>query len=438
MKSVIVALGRVDWEAEFVSAVSHPMVGVRLHRRCVDGVDVRAAVQLAQIDFVVISDSTLRVDRDFVTELEQAGSHLVVITEQAHRWIDLGVSSVINFQHRNPIRAVSEFSELLSSSTETEIYASGNSVPPAQVQSHAVSPKKISTAGGGLSVQQGSTPNYVVAVLGFAGGSGRTTCMRELSWRFAQSSHSTLMVEADTFTPALAIELGLDPKAPTLGDIVHSSELQKLSDASLKSQVTQLHQNLDVIPSLTRASQWSELRVNQLRKFWNLLADTYSRVIVDLGPILEHEDLDPSGLSLAHRNGASLTALERADKVVICVRNTDVAVSRFVRNYIEVSDLMSEKDCRIVLWGERSGQVEGLNAIRHYCDVSDIRFIAMDSKISQRAIKENLTMSAVAPKSETAKFFQDLAVSLDSDMRLERTQSRISRLVSRSTQRQVA
>lgn len=438
MKSIIVALGRVSWEAEFVSAISHPMTGVRVHRRCVDAVDVRAAIQISDVDVVVISDSTLRVDDDFVAELEIAGLHLVVITEHPTSWSHKGASHIIDFSHHNPIEAVSQFASwlnnidtnLISKEADRDDVLNVDLIPRNSKYSTSQSQATISHEVG--------LSNQFVAVLGFGGGAGRTTCMRELSWHTAQRDLPTLMVEADTFTPAIAIELGLNPHAPTLVDIVKTSESYKLGREALSQMVTSWRPNIDVIPGLHRASQWQDLRAIHLRKLWNVLASNFSRVFLDLGPILENEQLDSSGLAFAQRHAVSLTVLERANKIVICINNSDVAISRFIRQYLEIQELLDGKDCRVVLWGNRTSKSDGLKTLNHFCSLTDITYVATDNKLALRATQEQRAMSEIARKSSIAMTYRDLALALESDARDNRIHTRLSRLFNRSLQNEAA
>jgi hypothetical protein len=85
----------VEWEAQFVSGLGHPMFGLQVQRRCVDGVDIRAAVQVADCQAVLVSDATPRINQDLIAELAEKGIDLIAITVDVDRWHDLGASHCI-------------------------------------------------------------------------------------------------------------------------------------------------------------------------------------------------------------------------------------------------------------------------------------------------------------------------------------------------------
>ena len=55
MVNVICALGHVPWEQQFINSLGHPMFGVSVTKRCVDGIDILAAVRTIDVDAVVVS-----------------------------------------------------------------------------------------------------------------------------------------------------------------------------------------------------------------------------------------------------------------------------------------------------------------------------------------------------------------------------------------------
>ena len=59
---IALALGNADWESDFIAVISHPMLNLKVVRRCVDGIDLLAAVQVNEIEVVIVTDETLRLD----------------------------------------------------------------------------------------------------------------------------------------------------------------------------------------------------------------------------------------------------------------------------------------------------------------------------------------------------------------------------------------
>ena len=114
MKNVIVALGLVEWESIFVSGLGHPMFGVSVQRRCVDGIDIRAAIQVVECHGVIISDATPRIDQDLIAELRERDIPLIAISSNCESWSDQGVTMLVQLDAKNPLIALKLVSELLS------------------------------------------------------------------------------------------------------------------------------------------------------------------------------------------------------------------------------------------------------------------------------------------------------------------------------------
>ncbi len=154
MKNLIAALGLVDWEAQFVSGLGHPMFGLQVQRRCVDGVDIRAAIQVSECQAVLVSDATPRINQDLIAELADKNIKLIAITSDVDHWQDLGASHCIELDSNNPLSALKQISELMSDEPQ------------------AVEPES-------------DPKGLLIAVAGFGGACGRTMAVKEIGWQLS-------------------------------------------------------------------------------------------------------------------------------------------------------------------------------------------------------------------------------------------------------------
>ena len=106
MINAIVAIGQTDWEGQFVSGLTHPMTGIQVQRRCVDAVDALAVSKVLSCDVVIISDHTMRVDHDFVTEILNQNIRLICLTNNANYFEDLGVREIVALDPANPLASI--------------------------------------------------------------------------------------------------------------------------------------------------------------------------------------------------------------------------------------------------------------------------------------------------------------------------------------------
>ena len=408
MKNVIVALGTVAWEAEFVGAVSHPMMGVRVQRRCVDALDIRSAIQVMHVDVVVVSDATLRVDEDLLVDLRESGVRLVAISSKVAMWIERGADHVIDFTSHNPIRAVGEFSEWLRRGVDDE--------------------KTI----------EATPTGRLVAVMGFGGSAGRSTCAREVGWQLGESRFRTVIVDGDSYGPSLHQELGMQPNVPSLVQLAHECETRRTNTINLSSHVTQWTVDIDFLAGVDRSSQWLELRTSTLRHMWKLLMDHYDRVVVDLGPVIERDLYSQHEVALPQRHSIPMTALELSNTVILCARHDEVGVTRLVKGYLEFSEVLADKNIIVNLWGVNGSANNGAKAVTRLTGLRDIFTTPFDHKVVTQAAKSHLSISETAKKNAVTETFRAIANSLDTQTSASRTKSRLAKLMSHSLDHEAA
>jgi hypothetical protein len=310
MKNLIAALGLVDWEAQFVSGLGHPMFGLQVQRRCVDGVDIRAAIQVSDCQGVLVSDVTPRINQDLIAELAEKQIKLIAITSDVDYWQGLGANHCIELDPKNPLSGIKQVSELMRGESQV--------------------------------VEPTSDPRGVlIAVAGFGGACGRTTAVKEIGWQLSKLGAKTCMVDADTYGPSLDQELGYEPNQNGLLEVCRSIERRNSSIQTNFDLLPAVSENLSLMSGLPRISRWTDLRVATLRELWRKSRDTFDVVITDVGAVLEIDHSLMHETSLPRRHAASLTALESAQVSIICARADSIGIARLVRGYLEFHELFA-------------------------------------------------------------------------------------------------
>jgi len=381
MRNIVLALGNAEWESQFVSALSHPMNGLRIQRRCVDGVDVRAAVQLVETEAVLLSDHTARVDDDLLLELDARSIAVIALTADPGRWEQLGVSNIIRVDERNALAAVPLVNSVMRD--------------------------------GKVEVAQPDLPaGRLIAVAGFGGAAGRSTCTRELGWQLSVMQQATVIVDADTYNASLHQELLRESGASGLLEICRAHETRKLSAETFSNHVDVLNDKLHLVSGLPRSSRWMDLRAAALVGVWGVARAAYESVVVDVGPVLENDQTLLHEAHLPRRHSAALTALDVAQTTILCARGDSVGVSRLVRGFHEYHDLFAHTQVHVVVWGGGSTQRDVAQAISRHTGLNSISHIARDEALMQDALTKGQPASALKPKSQVAKAYAALAEQL--------------------------
>ena len=389
MKNVIVALGLVEWESIFVSGLGHPMFGISVQRRCVDGIDIRAAIQVVECHGVIISDATPRIDQDLIAELRERDIPLIAISSDCESWSDQGVTMLVQLDAKNPLIALKLVSELLSGKLKPLV-------------------EEIKETG------------LHIAIAGFGGASGRTTTVKELSLQLKQLNLRTVMIDADTYGPSLDQELGLDLGTNGLLELCRVLEKKSAKGQSFADLVTQLRSGLSVVPGLPRVSRWTDLRISALREFWQESKENFDAVVTDVGAILEVDQSLLHETSLPRRHAASLTALESADITIICARADCVGIARLVRGYLEFHELFAKSSVYVLLWGITSeAQARDIkSAVSRHTGIESVTCIGLDWELSRQALQRTTFMSDINPRSEISLQYQGLAKLIAAESKL--------------------
>jgi MinD-like ATPase involved in chromosome partitioning or flagellar assembly len=382
MRNIVVALGNTEWEPQLVSALSHPMNGLRIQRRCVDGVDVRAAIQLLEVDAVLLSDYTTRVDEDFFLELDSRNITIIALTGDPGRWDHRANTHIIRIDERNAHAAVPLINSVMRD--------------------------------GKVEVIQPPAPSgQLIAIAGFGGAAGRSTCARELAWQLATAGQRTALVDADTYNPSLQQELLRDASTSGLLDLCRAQETRKLTVDSIGSYIDQLSERLTLVSGLPRSSRWMDLRSSALVGVWSVARSAFENVVADLGPVLENGQALTHETHLPRRHSAALTALEAAGTTVMCARGDAIGISRLIKGFHEFHELFAHTQVHVVVWGSAIAPREVSQAISRHTGLSSIVHIERDDDLVKAAHAQGQPGSALKPKSDFARSYAQLAAQLN-------------------------
>ena len=380
MTDVVVALGSVTWEAQLLSALSHPMLGMQIQRRCVDGVDIRSAIRVVAAEFVLVSDETLRVDDDCVNDVHAQGIRFIALTQRPEQWLSMGVSDVIHIDESNPLACVQVLVHMLRNSEEEH---------------------ETTTASLG----------HGVAVVGFGGGAGRSTTARELAFAVSQvfTDSRVLLADADTYGPSLAQELGDEDLSQGLLAVCRAHENRSLDSSTFRDHVTPVTSNLDLLAGISRSSRWTDLRIPALRATWNTALESYNAMVSDLGPVIEVDASAAVDSTLPRRHAAMLTALDVASTVVLSTRADAIGVTRLIRGVIDTESVLGDKNIHVVVSGvHNSRQARELEqSIIRFAGLSCIHTVPFVPDVMSKALEHN-TFASLLDKS-VAQVFENLA-----------------------------
>lgn len=369
--NIALALGNCDWEAELVSHLSHPSTQLKVIRRCVDGIDLLAAIQIHQIDVVLISDSTLRFDTKVLEQLADNKVTVVAISNRPDNWNAFVQIKVIELNLKKLHLLPQQIHEL---AIESEIE---------EVAIHEPS-------------------GEITCVASFGGGVGRSLLAREIAYQCSLQGNPTLLVEADSFGASLAHEFDLPTYAIDLYS-VYQSELFDNQIATGTNFLSVVVPNLAIIPGANVASSWLAMRKLRLDKMWLAMQQEFD-VVVDTGPHFSPIGQEVSSMAGSDQDLAAKTVIAHAQKIIFCALASETSVLRLITGLIDNQEALRNHDISVVLNRCHDASTKDYSKlIERHTGVNVVAKIPDAPESVLKALQKRDFICRALPKSELAK-----------------------------------
>ena len=412
---VLTAVSDAVWEAELVAALQGGDLGVAVVRRCVDLADLLATAATGQARAALLSADLRRLDRDALGRLAVAGVAVVGLVppgdEQAERRLrQLGVLHVLPADTCPEELSAAVVEAVLTGSFPTygDVAALGDPRAALPVLGEPPDPADAAAPGAGS----------LLAVWGPTGAPGRTTVAVTLASELALLGRPALLVDADVYGGVVAQVLGLLDEAPGLAEarrLAGGGALDRPALAGLARAVTG---DLRVLTGIARADRWPELRPAALEVVLGLCRSLAAHTVVDCGFALEQDEELAYDTAAPRRNGATLTVLAAADRVVAVGTADPVGLQRLVRGLGELKEAVPGVDPLVVVNRLRAtavpgdAQAEVRAALSRYAGVEQVRFVPLDVGGLDRAVAAGRTLAEAAPTSPVRAAVAALAAEL--------------------------
>lgn len=395
---VLLAAPGLAVEPAVVQALGRPGVGVTVVRRCVDAVDLLGAADAGAARVAVIGPALPRLSRQTIDRLVEAQVVVIGIVDptdgpgSAHLQA-LGVTPVIEAGEADPGSAARDLVQAVSRSAI---------VPAAR-------PDPTPSAAHGM----------LTVVWGPAGAPGRTTVAVTLADESARMGAPTLLVDADTYGPAVASHLGLLDEASGLAVACRHADGGELDVHALAASARGLGGpgDLRVLTGIARAERWPDLRAAALTRVWSACRRLVPVTIVDVAAPLEADEEILSDTRAPRRHAATLTALAEADLVLAVGSADPVGMDRLIAALGDLRRWTEAPICVVVnrvrrgpLGRDPERQVR--EALARHAAVHDPVLVPDDRSALDACLRNGRTLAEAAPRSPARAPLRALATSL--------------------------
>ncbi|WP_426592708.1 AAA family ATPase [Cellulomonas sp. McL0617] len=389
-------------ESIIVQAVERTGGRLSVTRRCADLTELLAAAEAGLGRLAVVSGDLDLLDREAVELLHRAGVRVVGVGDVTRPWLGERLSAlgadlvVMEPQDEDAGGSVVREALAILDAVGTPAVQEPNDVP-------------VGRAAAGL----------VVAVWGPTGAPGRTTVAVNVAAELAAAGRRTLLVDADTYGGCVAQVVGMLDEAPGLAAAARAAGQGGLDLVALARLTPQISPDLRVLSGISRADRWPELPSSSLDAVWTVARSLCEWTVIDCGFNLEQDELLSYDTRAPRRNGATLSALEAADVVLVVGSGDPVGIQRLVRGLGELTDLglggtrmVLVNRVRASAAGSRPGEAVQ-QALARYAGVTDAHLVPDDRPSLDAALLEARTLREVAPGSPARRAIAGIAARID-------------------------
>lgn len=342
-------------EGEVARAVNEA-AGLTLARRCADSAELLGAAQAGLGAVAVISSDLVGFDRTLIADLARESVRVVAVNDpldqsSADRLAALGVQRSVS---------LGDIEEQLATAIEA-VLGRHDDLFPAGVEpgrEAAAGSSRISAAGAANAATPTKRGN-VIAIWGTHGAPGRSTLAAGIAFALADAREtdkrgrtrrgvgrkktetagpttamreraSVLLVDADTYAPSQTQALGLLEESSGLAMACRAASMGTLGAAALQRSTAQITDTVGLLTGLPRTTRWPELSATAMRDVLDASTALHDWVVVDCAASIEEDELAVFDTHVPSRNAATLTALDRADLVVVVGKGDPLGVRRLV------------------------------------------------------------------------------------------------------------
>ncbi|GAA1334066.1 P-loop NTPase [Brachybacterium rhamnosum] len=252
----------------------------------------------------------------------------------------------------------------------------------------------------------------VVVVWGPAGAPGRSTLAVNLAAEAARAGRDTVLVDADTYGPALGQLLGVIDEAPGIVAACRAFDRDTLDSRTLDALLPVVQPRLRLLSGIGVPSRWAELGRSSLDGLWRALSRRGELVIVDVAAPLEEDEELSYDTAAPQRNGASLTAIQRADAVIATATADPVSLTRLLRENDRLRDL-GVRELHVVV--NRMGSPVPGDRVKELLGTrmptTSLHLLPDDPGACRTAVWDGALLAESSPRSPLRRALRDLAAS---------------------------
>ncbi len=413
MTGVLTAGSGQQWESDLVAALEQPGSPLTVVRRCADITEVLASAATGRARVAVVDGSLRRLDTEAVQRLQASGVAVIGIhpagDQRARVRLErLGVIEMIPDDAGPAVvlaAALTAMTVLESRPRQGDGPADPRRALPPTVTVIAEPPPSAAPPVAGR----------LIAVWGPTGAPGRTTIAAGLADALSTAGLPTLLIDADVYGGIMGSAFGVLDESAGLAGACRLAANGRLAAPELDKLCWALSPTLRLLTGISRADRWPELRPSALPRVLAAARAMAPVTVVDCGFGLETDEELSFDTVAPRRNGATLSVLAAADRVLAVGSADPPGMERLIRGLAELREALPEVRPEVVLNRVRSSAGSGgqaLDALRRFTGLTQAFQIPENRSATDAAWTQGVALSVAAPTSDLRAALTAMAVAL--------------------------
>lgn len=309
--------GDLDLEARLASAIAGRR-DAELLLRCVDRIELLAAIKGAGLDALVVAGQPSWLDHQSVSEAATRGIRIIGVSDGE---APLGASAVLGSD----------------ASVDAILEACRNASPASPSL-----PQVIGRAG------------RLTTVWGPKGAPGRTRVAIELAFEIESTRATCALIDADPYGGDVLQSLGIIEEIPTVVWAARAAGRGELNDGQIEQYLRRAEDGPIIVPGIPRSELWADVSLFGFKALLDSFRGVADHSVIDVGFSL---DTDTSSSETTDgRNRMTIAAIRESDRVVAVLRADPLGLKNFLWAFEGLAGLVDEDRIVIVANRVRDGQ----------------------------------------------------------------------------------
>lgn len=189
-----------------------------------------------------------------------------------------------------------------------------------------------------------ATANFVIAVHGPPGSTGKSSIALNLAYEFAELGKTALLIDLDTHSPSMAQLMGITEPSVALAGcarLIRQSRFDREHLNRLSVNIKHRRANFRLLAGLSSPRRWGEISQETVTQLLNLARYEFELVILDLASDIE--DNLTSNTQPISRNSATRAALKASDFAITIVNRSTLSLSRYLNDFSELQEIQPNR-----------------------------------------------------------------------------------------------